>query len=136
MEIIYKILINSNSQKKYFIFHYSNIFKDKDKFVNLHFTLFKKNQNFLTTILSITNSHKFSSHIHSNIPQSKQSHFLLTSSHIHSLKSSHIPSPIQTQWRKWGCLDWDMLEWMCEESLWEFVNDMMVVREFYFFLNC
>jgi len=28
-----------------------------------------------------------------------------------------------------------MLDWMCEENLWEFVSDMMVVREFYFFFK-
>ena len=35
-------------------------------------------------------------------------------------------------WRKceesWGCLDWGMLEWMCEESLLEIVSDVIVVR--------
>jgi len=35
-------------------------------------------------------------------------------------------------WRKcgesWTCLDWDMLEWMCEENLLKLVSDMMVVR--------
>ena len=28
----------------------------------------------------------------------------------------------------WGCLDWGMLEWMCEESLLKIVSDMIVVR--------
>ena len=28
----------------------------------------------------------------------------------------------------WGCLDWGMLEWMCEESLLKIVSDVIVVR--------
>jgi len=36
---------------------------------------------------------------------------------------------------KRSCLDSGMLEWMCKKSLWEFVSDMMVVREFYFFFK-
>jgi len=28
-----------------------------------------------------------------------------------------------------------MLGWMCEENLWEFVSDKMVVREFYLFFK-
>ena len=28
----------------------------------------------------------------------------------------------------WSCLDWDMLEWMCEENLLKFVSDVIVVR--------
>jgi len=39
-------------------------------------------------------------------------------------------------WRKWGCLDCGMLGWMCEESLWEFVSDVIVVSFFFFFLKC
>jgi len=35
-------------------------------------------------------------------------------------------------WRKLVCLDWSMLEWMCEESWLKFVSDMMVVRKFCF----
>jgi len=30
----------------------------------------------------------------------------------------------------WGCLDWEMLQWMCEESLLKSVNDVIVVRVF------
>ena len=28
------------------------------------------------------------------------------------------------------CLDWEMLEWMCEKSLLESVNDVIVVKVF------
>ena len=28
----------------------------------------------------------------------------------------------------WGCLDWDMLECMCEESLLKYMSDMIVVN--------
>ena len=42
-------------------------------------------------------------------------------------------------WRKceesWGYLDWEMLEWMCEESLLKNVNDVIVVRIFKYILN-
>ena len=31
------------------------------------------------------------------------------------------------------CLNYDMLEWMCKESLLKFVSDMMVVRVYLFF---
>ena len=33
-------------------------------------------------------------------------------------------------WGKCECLDWGMLGWMCEESWWEFVSDVMIMREF------
>ena len=29
-----------------------------------------------------------------------------------------------------GCLDWEMLEWMCEKNLLKSVNDVIVVRVF------
>ena len=36
----------------------------------------------------------------------------------------------------WGCLDWGMLEGMCEESLLKYVSDVMVVRIFWIIFNC
>ena len=36
----------------------------------------------------------------------------------------------------WGCLDWGMLEWICEESLLKYVSDVMVVRIFWIILKC
>jgi len=36
----------------------------------------------------------------------------------------------------WGCLDYGMLEWICEESLLKYMNDVMVVRIFWIILNC
>jgi len=30
----------------------------------------------------------------------------------------------------WGCLNWDMLEWMCEKNLLNFVSDVIVVIKF------
>ena len=53
----------------------------------MYFTYFKKIKNFHTTIISFTKFNKFSSQIYSNIPQSKQLHFLFKSLQIHSLKS-------------------------------------------------
>jgi len=65
----------------------------KDKFVILSFTQLKIIQNILTTITSLTYFNKLSSHIHSNIPQSKHpqlfSHFLHKSSHFHSSTPSN-----------------------------------------------
>ena len=55
-----------------------------DKFVNLHFTLLKKNQNFFTTIPSITNSHKLNFPHTSTLtyPNPNNLTFFTLSSHI------------------------------------------------------
>ena len=85
--------------QKLIIIYSSFIFKDK--FVILQFLLFKIIYNILTTITSLTNFNKLFSHIHSNIPQSKQpqlcSHFLHTSTHLHPQLSTPPHPLIQTK---------------------------------------
>ena len=86
-------------QKKLIIIYFSFIYKGK--FVILQLLLFKIIYNILTTITSLTNFNKLSSHIHSNIPQSKQpqlsSHFLHTSTPTYPQLSTPPQPLIQTK---------------------------------------
>jgi len=79
-------------QKIIIIIYYSFIYKDK--FVILQLLIFKIIYNIFTTITLLINFNKFSSDIHSNLPQFKQpqlsSHFYLsTPSTFHSFPSSN-----------------------------------------------
>jgi len=38
-------------------------------------------------------------------------------------------------WKDWMCLNWGMLEWIYEESLFKFVSNVIIIRKFWFFLN-